>query len=222
MFTLFSANDIRRTRDVSLSNLETLILAITSRLFALRHHPAFPDPDSAPEKDALNCVRVLTRVLPFVYEADNLEAWEEKFFWTARRKRTKKSRAKPEVLFDEASPESEPGQGNEEDDFEDAKPLAEELIDTLVDLLFFSNFTIPFNERSKSKVSYSIWSSGVGCNSPVSSNSHLENNRTEVLRLLLTLASKSMYMPASKWSFLSHDLEANEGKTFCQSKAYRR
>ena len=192
--------DIRRTRDTSLANLETLILAVTSRLFILRHHPSFPDPELAPEKDALNCVRVLTRILPFIYEADNLELWEDKFFWGTRRKRTRKGQMmKPEVLFDEANPEGDPQETDHEEDFEEAKPLAEELIDTLIDLLFFADFTLPHNERSKSKVSYSIWQSGVGCNTPMSSSKELESNRTEILRLLLTLSSKSMYMPARKY-----------------------
>ncbi|MCJ1237120.1 hypothetical protein MMC14_005104 [Varicellaria rhodocarpa] len=198
VFSLFSSVDIRRTRDTSLANLETLILAVTSRLFILRHHPSFPNADIAPEKDALNCIRVLTRILPFIYESDNLETWEEKFFWSIRRKRTRKDQTvKSEVLFDEAQPEGEKETELKNDDFEDAKPLAEELLDTLVDMLFFAGFTLPINERVKTKVSYSIWQSGVGCNTSMSSSKELENNRTEILRLLLTLSSKSMYMPAN-------------------------
>ena len=147
----------------------------------------------------MNCIRVLTRVLPFIYEADNLEAWEEKFFWGVRRKRVRDGEsAGSEVIFDEANPNEEKDSAEEgQAKFEDAKPLAEELIDTLVDLLFYSGFTIPLSERTKSKVNYSIWTSGVGCNSTVPTNNRLENNRTEVLRLLLTMASKSMYMPAN-------------------------
>ena len=173
---------------------------MTSRLFILRHHPSFPNPEIAPEKDALNCIRVLTRILPFIYEVDHLEAWEEKFFWSVRRKRTRKGQIlKSEVLFDEAQPEGENETKQETDEFEDAKPLAEELLDTLVDMLFFADFTLPINERFKSKVTYSIWQSGVGCNTPMSSTKEFESNRTEILRLLLTLSSRSMYMPASQF-----------------------
>ena len=89
IFSLFSPADIRRTRDTALENLETLILAITSRLFILRHHPSFPDPEFAPERDALNCIRILTRILPYIYEAEQLQDWEDKFFWGVRRKRTR-------------------------------------------------------------------------------------------------------------------------------------
>ncbi|OCK84449.1 hypothetical protein K432DRAFT_320306 [Lepidopterella palustris CBS 459.81] len=196
VFSLFSPADIRRTRDNNLENLETLILAVTSRLCVLRNHPSFPDPELAPEKHALNCIRVLTRLLPFIYEADHLEDWEDKFFWGARRKRSRRGQlARSEIIFDEADPEQTPTQSPPE--FEDAKPLAEELIDTLIDLLFYSDFTLPKTPTGKNKVTYAIWQSGVGCNTPVGSSKEFENNRTEILRLLLALSSRSMYMSAN-------------------------
>jgi hypothetical protein len=209
VFSLFSAADIRRTRDLALENLETLILAVTSRLFILRHHPSFPDPEIAPERDALNCVRVLTRILPFVYEKESLAPWEETFFWGQRRKRTRKSAIASEILFDETTtPANLYGEDGEEyeqeelearqrtttEEYEDAKPLAEELIDTLVDLLFYSDLTVPKQPHGKPKVTYSIWQSGVGCNASIPTKKEHESNRCEILRLLLTLAGQSMYM----------------------------
>ena len=80
---------------------------------------------------------------------------------------------------------------------EEIKPLAEELIDTLIDMLFFAEFTLPKQPNGKSKVTYAIWQSGVGCNVPVGTSKEFENNRTEILRLLLTLTSRSMYMSAN-------------------------
>lgn len=176
-----------------MENLETLILAVTSRLFILRHHPSFPEPEIAPEKDALNCVRVLTRILPFLYEKDGLRAWEETFFWGARRKKTRKASIANEVLFDEAQQDKPPLQTGETE-YEDAKPLAEELIDTLVDLLFFSGLTLPEQPQGRPKVTYAIWQSGVGCNTAVATTKEYESNRAEILRLLLTLAGQSLYM----------------------------
>ncbi|KAH9909981.1 high-temperature-induced dauer-formation protein-domain-containing protein [Xylariomycetidae sp. FL2044] len=193
VFSLFAPADIRRTRDRALENLETLILAVTSRLFILRHHPSFPDPDIAPERDALNCIRILTRVLPYLYEVDHLQAWEERFFWGARRKRTRRAVIANEVLFDE----SEEDQRNAKppaDEYEETKPLAEELVDTLIDLLFFSDVTVPKQPHGKPKVTYAIWQSGVGCNTAVATTKEFESNRCEILRLLLTMTSRSMYM----------------------------
>ena len=189
VFSLFSPVDIRRTRDACPENLETLILAVSSRLFVLRHHPSFPDPEFAPERDALNCIRLLTRVLPYIYESDHLADWEERFFWGVRRKRTRTASLAYEVIFDDSQPEHERPQPAPED-FEEVKPLAEELIDTLIDLLFFADFTLPKPANSKNKVSYAIWQSGVGCNTPVGTSKEFENNRSEILRLLLTLTSK--------------------------------
>jgi hypothetical protein len=193
VFNLFSGNDIRRTIDLSLSNLETLILAITSRLFALRSHPSFPHPEKAPEKDLLNCIRILTRILPFIYEADDLEAWEEKFFWSGRRTKIRNEPGPTEVLYDGAEPDR--NMEGEQEKFVDARPLGEELLDALLDLLFLAGFTLPASGQSREKVTYEIWTSGVGRNSPVASNGRLESNRTEILRLLITLSSRSMYIP---------------------------
>lgn len=201
---------MRRTRDSALENLETLILAVSSRLFILRHHPSFPDPELAPDRDALNCIRVLTRILPYVYESEALEPWEERFFWGARRKRTRRSAVANEVLFDgggegdgerdaDADADGDADGGGRTprdklDEFEDARPLAEELVDTLVDLMFFSGLTLPRVQHGKPKVTHAIWQSGVGCNTSVATTKEFESNRIEILRLLLTMVGKSMYM----------------------------
>ncbi|KAI4112861.1 MAG: hypothetical protein LQ345_006056 [Seirophora villosa] len=198
VFSLFSPVDIRRARDNSLPNVETLLTTLISRLIHMIHLPAFPDVDFAPSKEALNCIRIITRILPFLYEADHLESWEDKFFWQ-RRKRLQEdgTGGKTEVLFEGSTSEGfEEKEEAAEVRVEYLKPLGEELIDTLIDLLFYSRFTIVSKERSKKKVTYAIWHKGVGCNAPMQSSKEMENNRSEVLRLLLTLCSKSLYMPA--------------------------
>ncbi|KAI4128229.1 MAG: hypothetical protein LQ341_006699 [Variospora aurantia] len=198
VFSLFSPVDIRRARDNSLSNVETLLNALISRLVELSRLPAFPDLDLAPSKEALNCIRIITRVLPFLYEADHLDSWEDKFFWQRRKKVQKAGTGgKPEVLFEGSTSDGfEEKEEAAEVRVEYLKPLGEELIDTLIDLLFYINFTILSTERSKKKVTYAIWHKGVGCNVSMQSSKEMENNRSEVLRLLLTLCSKSLYMPA--------------------------
>ena len=196
VFSLFSGADIRRTRDASIQNLETLLLAVTSRLNILKNHPSFPDPELAPERDALNCIRVLTRLLPYVYEADHLAAWEDNFFWSVRRRKSRRAQLADDVLFDDTQGDTSPQDG-ETGRYEDAKPLAEELIDNLIDLLFCTNFTIPEIPTATSKITYAIWQSGVGCKTSLGTTKELESNRCEVMRLLLTMTSKSMYTPAN-------------------------
>lgn len=177
---------------------------LTSRLFELRNHRAFPHPDTAPEKHALNCIRVLTRVIPFLYEADHLEHWKEQTFWQKRRRPLRKGNrvGKSEVLFDEAQRNDVPPPEPQEQ-YEELRPLGEELVDTLVDLLFYTNFTLPPDENSKTRVTYSIWQSGVGCNTAMNSSSQIESNRSEVLRLLLTLSSEALYLPARAYDSIA-------------------
>lgn len=70
-------------------------------------------------------------------------------------------------------------------------------MDALIDLLFYSDFTLPKAAPGKSKVSYAIWQTGVGCHTPVNSTKEYENNRKEILRLLLVMCGKAMYMPGN-------------------------
>ena len=196
MFSLFSPADVKRARDGSLANIENLIHAVTTRLFVLRKHKSFPHAELAPEKEALNCIRVLTRILPFLYEADNLETWEDKFFWSKERRRVENGDTNTiEMLFDETKGEAEATQ-DEKETFESVHPLGEDLVDVLIDLLFYTGLTLPLSERAKGKVTYAIWQKGVGCTIPMSSSKEMESNRTEILRLLLTMSSKSLYMPS--------------------------
>jgi len=135
--------------------------------------------------------------------------WERKFFWASRRKRTRKaSITKTEIIFDEAT-ETKTTEGEqspiappapEEADYETVQPLMEELIDTLVDMLFYVGFTLPksYGAKSQTKVPYTIWQSGVGSNTPVPSSKELESNKIETLRLLLSITSQCMFIPASK------------------------
>lgn len=139
----------------------------------------------------------MTRILPYIYEAEHLTHWEEKFFWGVRRRKTRRAQVASEVLFDEANDGDNQTRRPEEQEYEEVKPLAEELLDTLTDLLFFTRFTIPKIPTGKDKVTYAIWQSGVGCKTSIGTSKELESNRCEVLRLLLTMASKSMYLSSS-------------------------
>ena len=192
IFSLFTSTDIRRARDSSLKNIETLICTLTERLSWLRQHRSFPQPDLAPEKHALNCIRVLTRILPYIYEDEKLDGWEEALFWEKRRR--KKTGGKAEILFDDTKTQTHDDAQHSE--YEDVRPLGEDLIDNLIDLLFLVGFTIPSSERSRSRVTYAIWQRGVGCTTTMHATKEMESNRVEVLRLLLTLTSKSLYLPA--------------------------
>lgn len=213
IFTLFTASEIRQTRDKHKENLETFILALTARLFYLFNHSQFPHPEIAPAKELLNCVRLLTRILPFVFEqkgqSPETDRWIEEFFWGKRRVRkhiTGKADLSSVVnpapaatsTAAASSSSSEPAFDQESFDrnaaeFYDAQPLGEQLVDTALSLLFCPGFTVPRTSGS----SYSIWETGVGCTTPINSTGEQDSNKIEILRFLLALISERLYTSSS-------------------------
>ncbi|OLL26340.1 Ubp5-interacting protein ftp105 [Neolecta irregularis DAH-3] len=217
IYELFGPQDVRRTREQAPENLETLIMALTSRLFALRNHPSFPNAEVAPAREALNCIRVLSRLMPFIYEAD-LDEWEARFWWAKRRVRlyppthvrspTIGMEENDEVLLGQDTANTTGQQKNVEEFFE-TKPLAHELVDTLIDLMFFSGFTLPSSFSGTDKVNFIIWQTGVGCTTPVGTSREYEQHKLEILSLLIALMSKPMYqstkeIPDLQTNFVSY------------------
>ncbi|KAF9341526.1 hypothetical protein BGZ91_007183 [Linnemannia elongata] len=208
VFLLVGSQDIRRVRDEARENLECLIEKILSRLFSLCDSPQFLTPE-APVNQLLNCVRVLTRLFPFVFESDDLMMWEERFFWTPRIKgASSRGRSNASHLDDSMQPlESEdqsslPNPLRSERISSAPKDLdceettqGHRLIKTLLGLLFTSGFTLPTALESRNRVSYVIWETGIGSSKPIGTSKELDDNRTEILRLLLVLLSRSMYIP---------------------------
>jgi len=64
--------------------------------------------------------------------------------------------------------------------------------------LFLAGFTLPqAMGTAESRVNFVIWETGVGSSTPIGSSRDNDMNRTEVLRLLTGLLSKSMYRSPS-------------------------
>lgn len=134
---------------------------------------------------ALNCVRLLTRILPYILEDAE---WMD-FFWSSL------------------------PSGSDIDDT--ATPLAQSLLNAICDLLFCPDFTVVASARRSGpdkaeelthidSCEY-IWEAGVGFAHSPAKNQVLEQRRTELLKLLLTCFSETMYrLPAkseepNKW-----------------------
>lgn len=174
-------------------NIATLIRVITSRLFNLVSDHTFPTPPNASmtsfatsfirsstgtqernaTKEVLNCLRVLQRVLPVVFELESDSSrLEMEVFW------------KREVIAEEpqASVEETRAQFVIEDEDEDdeehvesptgssqkppPKPqahktlpsIADKLFSCLIDLLFCCGFTLPTKVQTDHyKINYVIW-----------------------------------------------------------------
>ncbi|KAI8326930.1 high-temperature-induced dauer-formation protein-domain-containing protein [Choanephora cucurbitarum] len=111
----------------------------------------------------LNCCRIMTRIMPFVFESPEHTEWEERFFWTPRQVEKKKN------------PEDKP-------EYETLPCRGELLLDLTIQALFLAGFTIPIALATKeSKVNYMIWENGVGSSLPITTYKDNEANRTEVL-----------------------------------------
>lgn len=178
VFTLIPAAEIRALREESPSNLATLCYKAVEKLVkaadTLCNTPT-------QQQIVLNCVHLLTRILPYIFEEPD---WRG-FFWS-----------------------SLPSQGNDETDSEiESLPLAQSLITALCDLLFCPDFTVSVTKRSGpdnpedlqsiDSCEY-IWEAGVGfAHSPTHVPQH-DYNRTEILKLLLTCFSQTIYLPSNE------------------------
>ncbi|TPX68378.1 hypothetical protein SpCBS45565_g03187 [Spizellomyces sp. 'palustris'] len=190
VFNLFAPKDIRRVRDTAVENLETVLRKAVNRLFTFLALTTRPTPDDV--RDVLNCIRILTRLLPYVFEVENGEL-EGKIFWDVEN---------------------------------GAQPLGAKLCQAVVQLLFFRGsacvvgsrcpkaptlkLDVVFSTASGTQGYYWILAGleandlanrqegiAVAVKPPAASRDNI-NNRTETMRLLLTLISRTIYCPPAK------------------------
>ncbi|ELU13895.1 hypothetical protein CAPTEDRAFT_157409 [Capitella teleta] len=178
VFTLIPAAEIRALREESPSNLATLCYKAVEKLVEAAESGCRTERE---KQTVMNCVRLLMRILPYIFEEPD---WRG-FFWSTL-----------------------PGQaddgGSAEVSSSDFPPLAQSLVNALTDLLFCPEFTVSPNKKSGpdnpedvqtiDSCEY-IWEAGVGfAHSPPHSHIY-DQNRTEILKLLLTCFSETMYLP---------------------------
>ncbi|KAG6954771.1 hypothetical protein JG688_00012197 [Phytophthora aleatoria] len=201
IFTLIQPDDVRMLRHQQPENLATMLKQAVSQIVQIVDTPV-------PKyyQQALNCVRVLTRLVPFILEEGGDEFVEE-LFWSVEGEEGVKS-------------------GDEEDETKDettgAEPLAKQMIHAIMGLLFLPEFTVSIHaykgygeeRRSATRSGQSttsgslvfpslLWHSGVGYpDASVVNSSNYDRNRKEVLALLLTCFSGILYQTAetcSQW-----------------------
>uniref|UniRef100_A0A914NRG0 Uncharacterized protein n=1 Tax=Meloidogyne incognita TaxID=6306 RepID=A0A914NRG0_MELIC len=166
LFNFLSAADVRALRDMHQNALSTLITKVIGYLARLPNSlPAQSD-----HRKIINCIRLLIRVIPFLFEESEWRA----YFWAQM-------------------PEKE---GNTEN----RPPLGSLLLNALSHLLFCPNFTVGLvdknaNIKSLSKIDSCeyIWQSGVGFAGKPPSSAVYDANRTEILKLLLVCFSEIIY-----------------------------
>ncbi|KAJ2371310.1 hypothetical protein H4S02_009604, partial [Coemansia sp. RSA 2611] len=167
VFSLVTPADIRRIRDGARENFIKLIDKVFDRLLVLKAAKDLTKLQTS-SKQLLNCIRILTRLVPFAYEAcPDGGTVEDILLWT---------------------PRPRPGSGAD-------YILGKQLVSAAIDLLFTSGFTVPpATVGEDAVVRYAIWENGIGQASSLGSSKDHVSNRVEVLRLVLVLASKTMYV----------------------------
>ncbi|XP_042873709.1 protein HID1-like isoform X1 [Penaeus japonicus] len=174
VFALIPAAEIRSLREEAPSNLATLCYKAVEKLVNAADTGCTTQQE---QQLVLNAVRILTRVIPYIFEDPD---WRG-FFWSSL-------------------------PAGEEDGHGESMPLAHSLIHALCDLLFCPDFTVTTNKKSgpdKHEDLQSIdscefiWEAGVGfAHSPPHVPAQ-DLNRTEILKLILTCFSQSIYQPSS-------------------------
>lgn len=183
VFALIPAAEIRALREESPPNLATLLYKAVEKL--VRSTDTLCNSPQE-QQSVLSSVRILTRLLPYVFEDPD---WRG-FFWSSL----------PASSYSDQDENGDESKGN--------IPLAHSLILAICDLLFCPDFTVaplpcskgkfgspdspPEDLQSIDSCEY-IWESGVGFTAATASTSQFDTNRTELLRLLLTCFSNSMY-----------------------------
>ncbi|XP_077406181.1 protein HID1b isoform X3 [Vanacampus margaritifer] len=187
IFALVPAAEIRALREESPSNLATLCYKVVEKLSwaAVRGCP------SERERVAvLNCARLLTRLLPFVFE----DADWRGFLWAGLPAARKQQRCPDDDDRDAEGPDG-------------SRPLAETLLLSVADLLFCPDFTVQGRKRVGQEVAVDadgvdscelIWEAGVGFSQSPPLNCTHDSNRTELLKLLLTCFSEVLYLPPAE------------------------
>ncbi|XP_022709473.1 protein HID1-like isoform X2 [Varroa jacobsoni] len=203
IFTLMPAAEVRSLRDEAPSNLATLCYKAVEKL-ATAADTLLQVDSSREQQIVLNCVRLLTRLVPYIFEDPD---WRG-FFWTCL----------PGSGAQTSSLGTGPNQSRASQDGEGLRipsanygTLGHTLLISLCDLLFCPDFTVhsarasgmsgggifkgPDGPEEVTDSCELIWEPGVGCaHAPPRSARH-DAARTEILKLLLTLFSDTMYQP---------------------------
>lgn len=158
VFELLLPSEIQAIRDRNLTNFVLLLRKLCSRIVKATS-PA----------EALNAVRFLTRLVPFLYELPTYSDIEDLVFW----------KHYDPLRFALKQEEDKPHH------------LGKDLLIKLVDLLFTPGFTVDPSPRN----TLVVWEPGIGSTSRYQAPNHVfDSNRTEILRLLLVLILSLFYI----------------------------
>ena len=187
-YLLLTIPPVRRALVEAPENVATLIRVITSRLFNLVSDHTFPSVPTTyvtsfasslikggsaernTTKEVLNCLRVLQRVLPVIFELESeTSVFEKEVLWKkdvidgqSPREVTEQT---PQFVIEDddddgevGSPTVDPSPQPSQTQTTTLPSLAEKLFSCLIDLLFCCGFTLPSKlQADHYKINYVIW-----------------------------------------------------------------
>lgn len=190
IFEVLTPDNIRKLIAEKPENVNTVFTQAVAQLYQLVETP-FP----IYFEQALNCARILTRILPYLLETDSRIVQE--LLWSKRYVKNIQSAAL-ENGEEQVGP----------DDFQESEPLAVILVNTLFHLMFLPDFTIddPNTEFVDSDVETPafknalMWAPGVGSvEKTIASSTQFDTNRIDILRLMIASFSDSLYQSADNY-----------------------
>ncbi|EDW74400.1 uncharacterized protein Dwil_GK21409 [Drosophila willistoni] len=167
VFALVTSNEIRQIRNENPANLATLCYKAVEKLAQAVDSSCRTQTE---QQSVLNCVRLLTRCLPYIFED---EKWRE-FFWSSLPSTQEKTMPL-------------------------AQSLLNAICDLLFcpDFTVTSSTRRAGPEKAEELANLDsceyIWEAGVGFAQSPPKNAQMERRRTELLKLLLTCFSEPMY-----------------------------
>ncbi|QRW05595.1 hypothetical protein RhiLY_04594 [Ceratobasidium sp. AG-Ba] len=205
---LIAPHDVRRALSTAPENVLTLLAVLVKRLHFLLNDHTFPSETSAlpglsslypgttqrnPNKEALNCLRVLSRVLPVVFEGDADQGRVEEQLWLRTAKAATSNPDQTDQTNQFVIDDEEDEDGPKSPKSPTAQPIAAQ-VETEPSLgektyQCCAGFTVL------------LWlyhpSERIGSTADIGTSRDLESNKTEALRLLLVLLSKQIFIPPS-------------------------
>ena len=197
VYTLISQNDIRIGLNNNKLNIYTLIQKLTKKLRLVIYDKGVDKVNEV--KECLNCCRVLSRVLPIIYESGYFnDIWDVSFIDNNSNNDQYLNEGDAFVIDDDGDDNN--NEHNKNDDNKTAK-LMDVLISSLIDCLFSIGVCMPdeciappqVNADDRIPISHLIWTRGVGSSNSLPSSPALQSNRSVVLSTILSAVSQCLY-----------------------------
>mmetsp|Transcript_18544 Transcript_18544/g.31056 ORF Transcript_18544/g.31056 Transcript_18544/m.31056 type:complete len:804 (-) Transcript_18544:1053-3464(-) len=195
VFDMISPEDVRKIISDHPNNMKTIVTQAVAQLYQVVETPY-----RIYFEQALNCSRIMARLLPFLLESSSAEMKD--LLWN---RRAPSQQVSSENL---AADSRDMGSEGEDADPQASEPLAVILVNTIFHLLFLPDFTVDdpnveFTEKDINTPEFKsalMWAPGIGSSEKTIVNStQFDHNRIDVLRLMICAFCDSLYQAADNY-----------------------